>query len=37
MIAKNKESRYFVISSKSEAQIIRSKSLGTIFLELIWK
>ena len=32
MIAKNKESRYFVISSKSEAQIIRSKSLGAFFI-----
>jgi len=32
MIAKNKEARYFVISSKSEAQIIRSKSLGAFFI-----
>ena len=34
MIAKNKEARYFVISSKSEAQIIRSKSLWAFFIFL---
>ncbi|MBP04048.1 MAG: hypothetical protein CMA72_04610 [Euryarchaeota archaeon] len=34
MIAKNKEARYFVISSKSEAQIIRSKSLRAFFIFL---
>jgi len=34
MIAKNKEARYFVISSKSEAQIIRLKSLWAFFIFL---
>ena len=34
MIAKNKEARYFVISSKSEAQIIRSKSPWAFFIFL---
>ena len=34
MIAQNKEARYYFISTKSEAQIIRSKSIWAFFLIL---